>query len=409
MEPVYVGHQIDVAKANVKNFITGGLQKVDRLYLRSSNVESPAQYFFSHRPIDTLESKLYELVLNHATISEQMGPQSFLRCLESIAGGLGKVSLAEFTSTIKRSIDDAVDHSRSAYRSDVSTFIGAACHDSTVSEALLQAIDVAGFRGRIALERTESSTLSVEKVSGYTFDLCPAFTVNVVMTDPRVVVIDGLIESVSEMHHLLESSHNAREPLVIFARGLGPDVINTLKVNFDCGRLLVVPVIVQYDLEGLNTLNDIAVISGGDVVSSLKGDLISSIEYSELSRVDRVTVGRNRLGISCTRTVQAVADHTAELIRRRQSADVVDMSDLYDRRLKSLSPNYVIVRVPSCVDFVVVQQSLDVVLRSIKSAMDHGVVETDTSVLPTVSFVAPLIMALKCIRMIDGLGAVVID
>ena len=351
---------------------------------------------------------MYDVILSHAATSERIGPGSFVQCIESIVDGL-KMDRIFFEDRSKKDVEKCISLSRYATYQDVEKFLKLNCHDEILTQALSRAIEEAGFGGRIILEQTSSQIVSVERVKGYTFDLSSAFPIDTVLIDPRVLVIDGMIESVSEIHSVLESSSNAKEPMLMFARGYNSDVINTLKVNFDAGRLMIIPIVVKFDLEGLNTLNDVAVISGGDIISSLKGDLISSVNYSDLRSIDKATVTNGRVTMSASKSGQSVASHIQALLEKRSKNSIEDVELLIDKRLKTLSPSHVVVRIPRNIDVVIAQQSLDRTLRSIRSAMDHGVVDVNETVIPLSSKVSSIVSALKCIRMIDDLGAVITD
>ena len=70
----------------------------------------------------------------------------------------------------------------------------------------------------------------------------------------KVVFIDGIVEKVSEIHMLLETSSESKESLLILARGFAADVVQTLTENFESGKLRVVPY--QITEEHVNELED---------------------------------------------------------------------------------------------------------------------------------------------------------
>src|SRR5690606_22334012 len=129
-------------------------------------------------------------------------------------------------------------------------------------------------------------------------------------------------------------------------RGVSEDVKHTLKVNYDRGSLRVVPIGVRFDLDGMNTLVDLATVSGCDLTSSLKGDLISTIKFNELPRVEQVTLFKGRTVVTDSRSRMLVKNHVANLRKRRDEEKIDDVARLLDKRIKSLSPNHVIVRLP---------------------------------------------------------------
>jgi hypothetical protein len=246
-------------------------------------------------------------------------------------------------------------------------------------ELFLTTIDLAGADGTVMIERAVSNE-TVELVVGYVFNLEPAINVAVKLINPRIIMIDGFVETVSEIHRLLEDAAVTKEPVVMFIRGMSDDVKHTLAVNYTRNSLHVVPVIVPFDIEGLNMLKDIAIVSGSDIVSSNKGDLISNIKLDCASRVEKVTIYKDKIIImnDCTRS--NVSAHVNELKKLRDNNNVDHIEALYDKRIKVLSPRHVIVRLRDNIEFIRRSQALDYTFRGVRSLRDHGMVVFDTPV-----------------------------
>ena len=109
-------------------------------------------------------------------------------------------------------------------------------------------------------------------------------------SDPKIFIVDGIIETISEIHQILDASSKKKIPCVIVARGFNEDVQNTLAVNMTYGRLDVYPIAVPIDEIGANQLFDIAAVCSSDVVSSLKGEIISSKKFEDIKSVDLVDI-----------------------------------------------------------------------------------------------------------------------
>jgi len=345
---------------------------------------------FEH-PIDRA---LYELMITHAMAAEKLGPGGFNRCIELVQDKLFSSVSTEFerpTARHARMVDINVNAQRYASRGD-----------PRVIAMVPEALKLAGFGGRILIEKSSSVTPSVELVRGYTFDLQQLLPIDVSFVKPRVTCIDGYVENVSEIHHLLEAASSAKEPCVLFLRGMSEDVKHTLKVNYDRGSLRVIPLGVRFDLEGMNSLVDISIATGCDLISSLKGDLISSIKFEELPCVSQITVFKGRVVITESSTRRAVGGHVATLRKRRATENVEDVGHLLDKRIKSLSPNHVIIRLPDDKDFVTNSQSIDYALRAVRSIVDYGVTSDG---LPVVTEVAAQVHSDRCVKTLRELGA----
>lgn len=265
-----------------------------------------------------------------------------------------------------------------------------------------EALQLAGFAGRIIVEKTTATVPSVELVRGYTFELQQILPVDVSFNNPRITCIDGYIEQVAEIHHLLEGAAAAKEPCVLFVRGVSDEVKHTLKVNYDRGSLRIVPISVRFDLEGMNTLVDLSIVSGCNLISSLKGDLISNIKFEELPYVDQVTVFKGRVVMTGSKTSARVSSHVHQLRSRRSEEKIDDVGRLLDKRIRSLTPNHVVVRLLDDKDFITSSQAIDYALRAAKTAVDHGLDEAGRLVATEL---AAWHQATQCMRVLSDLGA----
>jgi hypothetical protein len=350
---------------------------------------------------------VHEVIMTHALKAEKLGPGGFGRCIELLLEKLvareGGYHTAHGTD---KSWGTGWAEPRVAATGDLdlvmATYGKLASHRTLAM--LHEAVSLAGFAGRIIVEKTSAVMPSVELVRGYTFELQQLLPIDVSFTHPRAFCIDGYVEDVAEIHHLLEAAAGAKEPCVLFVRGMSDDVKHTLQVNYDRGSLRMVPVEVRYDLDGMNTLVDLSIIMGCDLVSSLKGDLISSIKFHEAPYVEQIISYKGRVVVTNSVTHPRVAAHVAELRQRRADEQIEDKGRLLDSRIKSLSPNHVVIRLPNDRDFVTSSQAIDHVLRAIKSMVDHGVLRDGRLVATEL---AARVHADRCAATLFGLGCLV--
>lgn len=242
------------------------------------------------------------------------------------------------------------------------------------------AIELAGLTGRIFTGKTQGSETTVELTTEHVFSLSPIAEVkhpDVVWDnfDVRVAVIDGIVESVSEINHLLvEASGKGVPPLVIFARGFAEEVVATLGLNIRRETLNVLPVPVKFDAETANTLKDIASIVGCDVVTALQGQLISEIEWASLPRVKQIIFSSGTMRLHPFEASPSLNYHLQELSKKRQDLPPDARRDLIDSRIRSLTSRSVSIRVAGeDADFVC--QKLDLLIRLIRSSISYGVIK----------------------------------
>jgi len=198
--------------------------------------------------------------------------------------------------------------------------------DPTSYKIFKESVHNAGGGGSIYIEKHSSPITRIVKRSGYKFpgnvpevflSACGAGSI-ITLPEAKVCVIDGIVERVSEINGLIHNSYKENSPLIIVARGFNDDVQNTLGVNYNTGNLRVVPFCVPYDALGANLVNDICVVSGCDIVSSLKGDIISAIEWNDVPIVEKVVVdiSANDLVIQNNKTFHGVLEHKQRIRKK---------------------------------------------------------------------------------------------
>lgn len=267
----------------------------------------------------------------------------------------------------------------------ISTYV-----DGSLKDMTYEALCIAGLNGKVVLtkQQTQQDSDILELNDGSFFpEVISIFKLkNSKYLNPRIACIDGYIESVSEIHHLLEEASHLKENIFLFVRGISDEVVHTLKVNYDRGTLTVLPFIVKYDLDGVNLLNDIAIVTGGDVISSLKGQLISSVKLSTCPRVDYVNVSDAGVLIEKLETRNKVNEHVHFLQKKLLELNEDMSKEFIAKRIKNLGSNRVTISLK--LDQNVTKKSfmIDRALRATKVAATHGVVEINNKLYPLATF-----------------------
>jgi len=225
-------------------------------------------------------------------------------------------------------------------------------NSETIANIITTAYELSGLNGRIFIEKKNGNDITVELVPGSTFNINipPAFFMKEnkwKAKNVKCLLIDGIIERVSEIHGILEKSNETKEPVLLCCTGFSEEVIATLHTNFLRKTLNVIPARISTGLDGINMLNDIASACGCDVVSSFKGQVISAVKYDELAIVDSVVCTHNGAVISNQKTFSAVNSHIKRLIEKRDKQSVDDVNNIYNTRIKALASSRVIIGIPS--------------------------------------------------------------
>lgn len=326
---------------------------------KKTEIQSCLNYDFS----DELGNSVKKILLDFALKAEQLSPGSFKEtinfCNDLLL--LNKHSISKFDSSFHPSLNH------------LKKMIHEFCSNEMISELCYQSICLAGFGGKISIEKSLNSEVSIELIDGYTFKHESLGLPPIKLKKPRVICIDGYVESVSEVNLLFEGAVELKHPLILISRGMSDDVLNTIKVNRDRKSMFVYPVKIAFDLQGINTISDISTVIGTPPVSCNLGQLISSTKIQDSIEIDEIFISGNSLVIKNSKTRSSVNFHIKSLIEKRNSSNL-EVEELLTSRIKSLSNNCVVVRLPNDSNYVLNSQSIDYVLRSIKSMLDYGII-----------------------------------
>lgn len=396
--------EINLAILDVKSALLTAFKDQSSLYLRNSMSITQMQLIFDLKYKNQYQQIIHELIMNYAVKSEKIGPGSFFSCIKKTLK-----LLESKTFPVNTSLTDILKFgSINPDKKDVQWCINSYMNSNNTDKKILEnALDLAGFAGRVIIEKSDSVD-SIEVMKGYSFEgLKPQWDVNMHIKNCRVLCIDGYIESASEIHNFLSSASETNETIILFVRGLSQDVLNTIRVNYDRGTIKVLPIVVPFDVLGINTINDISIVSGCDLISSLKGDQITTLSVTDTSIIDESIITPAKLTIINSKTNNSVVVHTKALLEKRSKEKIDDVIELLDKRIRSLSPNHVIVRLVNDHNWTSRVQAFDYTLRALRSLSDYGTLMIDNKKELTSSYISSEINSTKCIESINQLGYII--
>ena len=225
----------------------------------------------------------------------------------------------DFHSTTIELLKKIQSNSEISTKKECFSFIRHQLLDKKNYDIIVEICEHAGMDSKIFIENIESHNSLIEIKSSHFFQVETFdeflnkeswFAENC-----RCIIIDGIIESVSEFHHILEHASKNIDPIVVVATGFQEDVLQTLYVNNKRKTLNVIPVKLISDESFINSVVDISVVAGTDPVNALKGELISSINYDSLPIVESVEVKNGSILISNFKTEYQSRVHLERLKR----------------------------------------------------------------------------------------------
>jgi chaperonin GroEL (HSP60 family) len=398
---IYLGHDVSSAVkevlAEVEKIIKSSNESVLNAEKGKVLLKTEIQTCINHRFNDRLKDSIHKILMDHCFYSERLSPGGFRKTLMMIS-----------------SLLNGSDHQDSEPQvfhpgiNDLESLIHNSSAEKSISKLAIEAIRLAGFGGKVSIEKSVNSSTSIELIEGYVFKHKPVDLKPTKLTKPKVVCVDGYIESVSEVNMLFEGAVETKNQLLLISRGMHDDVINTIKVNRDRGTMFVYPVIINFDLDGINTLADISTVVGTNPVSCHLGELISSIKISDAVEIDESTIIGNSITFKNSRTRHNVNVHVRNLIEKRQNSNSnIDIEDLLTTRIKSLTGSNVVIRLPDDSNYVLKSQSIDQTLRSIKSMLDYGIIIENDKIELFATKNSSTRLSKEFFKQINALGAVI--
>lgn len=362
------------------------------------------QVFLSLDELNPTKRSILRLLFNHAIDSERMAPEGFITCIRFVRDELRFEIYGEQHLSLKV-LSDTVSSSRANIPTleDFEWLVDRNVRDLTIRSMLKEAMQLSGFRGSINVQKTHLKP-SIELVEGYKFDIPAVLGTRGSVENCKTVIIDGFVETVSEVHHLFTYANESGENVLLVTKGLSDDVVSTIKANLEKNRFNLYPYVVTIDIDSVNILNDLAAVTGSEVVSSVKGQLISSIDLSSLNSVKRIDLEPHGFTIVDHSRKSAVDSHRAMLLNMKGDEHSRELRAL---RAMKLHARKAIVRLDDDVRVNATMIELDRILRGYVSLLDHGTLNVHGQKWLTSTVVAGTLFAKRFLDTIGSLGAIV--
>lgn len=259
-------------------------------------------------------------------------------------------------------------------------------NDSEIGEMIAQAMDKVGQEGVITIEESKTATTELEVVEGMQFDrgyLSPYFITDsermeVALDNPFVLLYDKKISSMKDLVGVLEGCAKAGRPLVIVAEDVDGEALATLVVNKLRGTISVAAVKAPgFGDRRKAMLEDLAVLTGGTVISEEIGMKLEEATLENLGQAKRITIDKDN-----TTVIDGLGDKKAIEGRCGQiKAQVEDSTSDYDKeklkeRLAKLSGGVAVIHVgaPSEVEMKEKKDRVEDALNATRAAVEEGIV-----------------------------------
>jgi chaperonin GroEL len=333
-------------------------------------------------------SKTSDVAGDGTTTATVLAQAIFREGVKTVAAGANPMAL-------KRGIDKAVERATREIKKvskpvtgDMIAQVGtiSANGDHSIGELIAEAMDKVGKDGVITVEESKTMETALEVVEGMQFDrgyLSPYFitdaeTMKAVLENPVILLSEKKISAMRDMLPILEQVAKLGKPILIIAEDVEGEALATLVVNRLRGTINVAAVKAPgFGDRRKAILEDIAVLTGGKVISEDLGIKLENVKLEDLGSARRVTIDKENT------TIIDGGGETSDLHGRVKTlkAQIEDSTSDYDReklqeRLAKLVGGVAIIRVGAATETELNEKKARVedAMHATRAAVEEGIV-----------------------------------
>jgi len=309
--------------------------------------------------------------------------------------GMRNVAAGANPMSLKRGIDDAVAAAVESIkkqakdvddRTEIAHVATISAADRTIGEIIADAIDKVGKDGVVTVEESNTFGMELEFAEGMQFDkgyLSPHLVTDperqeAVLDDPWILLSNQKISAVNDLLPILEKVMQTSRPLLIIAEDVEGEALATLVVNKLRGTFTAVAVKAPgFGERRRSTLDDIAVLTGGQVVSPEIGLKLDNISLDDLGRARRVTVTKDDTTIvDGAGDPKAVAERIGQVRKQIDEATSDWDREKLQERLAKLSGGVALIRVGAATEVELKEKKhrIEDAVSATKAAIEEGIV-----------------------------------
>src|SRR5215212_7940803 len=316
--------------------------------------------------------------------------------LKNVAAGANPLALKR---GIEKAVDQVVDSIKElsteiSGKDQIARVAAISAADDEIGDVIADAIDKVGKDGVVNVEEGQTFGMDLEFTEGMQFDkgyISPYMVTDqermeAVLEDPYILIANQKIGSVRDLLPVLEQVMQGGKPLVIVAEDVEGESLATLVVNKLRGTFTGVAVKAPgFGDRRKRMLEDIAILTGGEVITEEMGLKLENTQVSQLGRARRVVVAKDT-----TTIVDGAGDADAIKGRINQIKTEVENTDSdFDReklqeRLAKLSGGVAVVKVGAATETEVKEKKhrVEDALQATRAALEEGIVPGGGVALP---------------------------
>jgi chaperonin GroEL len=308
--------------------------------------------------------------------------------LRNVAAGANPMAVKR---GIERSVEEIVENLKSqskeiSGKEDIARVATVSSRDREIGDVLSDAIEKVGKDGVVNVEEGQTFGLELEFTEGMQFDkgylspymITDAERMEAVLEDPYILVANQKIGAVKDLLPVLEQVIQAGKPLVIVSEDVEGESLATIVVNKLRGTFTAVAVKAPgFGDRRKRMLEDIAILTGAEVITEEMGLKLENTKLSQLGRARRVVVDKDT-----TTIIDGAGDSEAIKARIKQLKSEIENTDSdFDReklqeRLAKLAGGVAVVKVGAATETEMKEKKhrVEDALQAARAALEEGVV-----------------------------------
>jgi chaperonin GroEL len=309
--------------------------------------------------------------------------------LRNVTAGANPMALGRGMAAAVTAVQDALDAVAIPVddRRAIAGVATISAQDAEVGELIGEAMERVGKDGVITVEESNTMTTELDVTEGVQFDkgyLSPYFVTDAeameaVLDDALVLLVSGKVSALADLLPLLEKVlGTGGSPLLIVAEDVEGEALSTLVVNSIRKTLKVVAVKSPFFGDRRKAfMTDLAVVTGGQVVSEDVGLSLSTVGLEVLGTARRVTVSKDTTTVvDGGGTSEAIADRVAQIKREIENTDSDWDREKLQERLAKLAGGIGVIRVGAATEVELKERKhrIEDAIAATKAAVEEGVI-----------------------------------